>query len=184
MVAHRMQQGLGWLSVGLGVTELTFAEGICRGLGARGRAGLVVRLLGARKLFTGVGLLSQKQWRPWVLGRIAGDAVDLALLGATLGRARGSSAWRLATLASVLGMTLIDILSFTGSFAPKRTATVGNLNPGVPMESWRGSGLAEDLGKRQQRSEPEEDAAAREQRMKDAQHQLGLPDPEPPSSRL
>jgi hypothetical protein len=179
MVAHRMQQGLGWLSVGLGLTELTFAEGICRVLGARGRTGLV-RLFGARELFTGVGMLSQARWRPWVWGRVAGDAIDLALLGATFGRARGSSAWRVASLVSVLGITLIDILTATGTLAPKQSAGVDNLNPGVPMESWRGSGLAEDLGKGQQRSE--EDDAGREQRMRDAQHQLGLPDPEQPGS--
>jgi hypothetical protein len=172
-----MQQGLGWLSVGLGLTELTFAEGICRALGVRGRAGLV-RLLGARELLTGVGLLSRKNWRPWIWGRVAGDAIDLALLGATLGRVRGSSAWRFATLFSVLSITLVDVFTATGSPIPKRSAGVGNLNPGAPMESWRGSGLAEDVGTRQQRSEPEADEARRQQQMRDAQRQLGLPTPE------
>ncbi|HEX8701120.1 MAG TPA: hypothetical protein VF815_19905 [Myxococcaceae bacterium] len=182
MVAHRTQQGLGWLSVGLGLTELTFAEGICRVLGARGRAG-VVRLLGARELFTGVGLLSQKNAQPWVWGRVAGDAIDLALLGTTLGRARGSSAWRFTTLVSVLGITLVDILTATGTRIPQRSVKVSNLNPGVPMESWRGSGLAEDVGMRQQRGEPQADEEERQQRMKDAQRQLGLPDPEEISPR-
>ncbi|HLM44030.1 MAG TPA: hypothetical protein VK458_09190, partial [Myxococcaceae bacterium] len=120
--------------------------------------------------------------RPWVWGRVAGDAIDLALLGATLGRARGSSAWRFATLASVLGITLVDIFTATGSSLPKRSAGVVNLNPGVPMESWRGSGLSEDVGVRQQRAEPQMDEEERQQRMRDAQRQLGLPDPEQISS--
>jgi hypothetical protein len=182
MVARRLQQGLGWLSVGLGLTELTFAEGICRLLGARRRAGLV-RLLGARELLTGLGLLSQKNGRPWVWGRVAGDAIDLALLGATLGRTRGSSAWRFATLTSVLGITLIDVYAATQDPAPRRPVGLGNLDYGAPMESWRGSGLAEDIGARQRSAEPETDEAEREQRMRDAQHQLGLPDPEELPSR-
>jgi len=181
MMAHRVQQGLGWLSVGLGLTQLTFAEGICRLLRVRGRAN-VVRLLGARGLLTGLGLLSQRQWRPWVWGRVAGDAIDLSLLGATLGRP-GNPGWRLAATAAVLGITLADVITATETPAPKRLAGLDNLNPGVPMESWRGSGLAEDIGKRQQPADPELDEAERQQRMKDAQHQLGLPDPEEIASR-
>jgi hypothetical protein len=181
MVGHRMQRGLGWLSVGLGLTELAFAEGICRLLGARRSAG-VVRLLGARGLVTGLGLLSQKQWRPWVWGRIAGDAIDLALLGTTMSRP-GKLAWKLAVTASVLGITLVDVYTATEAPAPRRIADLGNLNPGAPMESWRGSGLAEDLGARQRDAEPEADEEERQQRMRQAQQQLGLPDPEELASR-
>jgi hypothetical protein len=181
MMSLRVQQGLGWLSVGLGLTQLTFADGICRLLRVRGRAN-VVRLLGARELLMGMGLLSQRQWRPWVWGRVAGDALELSLVGATLGRP-GNLGWRIAATAAVLGITLVDVITATQPPAPRRLAGLENLNPGAPMESWRGSGLAEDLGKRQQSSEPELDEAERQQRMRDAQHQLGLPDPDEVASR-
>lgn len=46
------------------------------------------------------------------------------------------------------------------------------------MESWRGSGPAEDVGKSGQPAEPEADEVERQQRMRDAQRQLGLPDRE------
>jgi hypothetical protein len=69
-----------------------------------------------------------------------------------------------------------------GARAAKRPALprVGDLeppSPNAPAESWRGSGLAEDVGVAQA-ERPPEDEAAREQRMREAQEQLGLPDPD------
>lgn len=48
----------------------------------------------------------------------------------------------------------------------------------VPRESWRGSGLAEDVGVEPQGSPPEPDEAERQRRMEEAREQLGLPDPD------
>jgi hypothetical protein len=182
MDSHRLRQGLGWLSVGLGLIELTFAEGICRVLSVRRRAGLV-RALGVRELITGLGLLSQQKGRPWLWGRVAGDAIDLSLLGATLNRPGSATGWRIAAIASVLGITLVDI--YAAIEPPRRRVTgFGSLDlQGGPAESWRGSGLAEDIGAPQSGAEPEVDEEARQRRMRDAQHQLGLPDPEELSPR-
>ncbi|MDC0712559.1 hypothetical protein POL68_29115 [Stigmatella sp. ncwal1] len=178
MDAHRLPKGLGWLSVGLGITELTFAKGICRLLGLRGHAGLV-RALGARELVTGIGLLSQPERRPWLLGRVAGDAIDLSVLGATLNRSTtAASAWRFAATVAVLGITLIDVYAAS---AP-RLRRISNPGKGDvregPMESWRGSGLAEDVGADASGTSAEWDEAKRHQMMQDAQSRLGLPDPE------
>jgi hypothetical protein len=49
----------------------------------------------------------------------------------------------------------------------------------VPMESWRGSGLAEDVGVAPHEGPPEPDEAERQRRMEEARQQLGLPDPDP-----
>lgn len=91
MDANRLSRGLGWLSVGLGLTALTFPERIRQLLEVRGRAGLV-RALGVREVLTGVGLLTQRNPRRWLWGRIAGDAADLSLLGSTLRRPGATSA--------------------------------------------------------------------------------------------
>ncbi len=48
----------------------------------------------------------------------------------------------------------------------------------VPMESWRGSGLAEDVGVPPHEGAPEPDEAERQRRMEEAREQLGLPDPD------
>ncbi|WP_224244343.1 hypothetical protein [Hyalangium gracile] len=162
--------------MGLGLTELTFAEGLCRRLGAPGAARLV-RVLGARELFTGMGLLSQKEQRPWLWGRVAGDSIDLSLLGATFGSRRGSTLWRIAATVAVLGITLVDVYAASGR-RPRRIARPSALDPlnsGGPAESWRGSGLAEDVGAPRHGAGSEEDEAERQQRMRDAERQLGLP---------
>lgn len=48
----------------------------------------------------------------------------------------------------------------------------------VPRESWRGSGLAEDVGVPSHEGLPEPDAAERQRRMEEAREQLGLPNPD------
>jgi hypothetical protein len=184
MEAHRVARGLGWLSIGLGLTELTFAEGICRLLGVRGRAGLV-RALGAREIVTGMGLLSQPERRPWLWGRVAGDAMDLSLLG-TLRDKPAATVWRIASTMAVLGVTVVDVLAASGvRLRIRRAAPLGPIDTtfGGPAESWRGSGLAEDVGMQGGGTESKEELAAREQRMRDAERQLGLPNPDAQSRR-
>ncbi|MFL5346944.1 MAG: hypothetical protein ACJ8AT_19345 [Hyalangium sp.] len=179
MGEQRLARGLGWLSIGLGLTEFAFAEGLCRLLGVRGRAGLV-RVLGARELVTGMGLLSQPKHRPWLWGRVAGDAIDLALLGALHDRSRVTS-WRIASTVAVLGVTLVDVFAASGArLRARRAAPLGPIGTtfGIPGESWRGSGLAEDVGEQQRGQESEENPAVREQRMREAERQLGLPNPD------
>lgn len=45
-----------------------------------------------------------------------------------------------------------------------------------PMESWRGSGLAEDVGMRASSDGNDEEDPAREDKMREAERQLGLPE--------
>jgi len=69
----------------------------------------LIRAYGAREVATGIGILMQKDPTPWIWGRVAGDALDLATLGTAMpgsGDARGRVA--LAT-GAVAGVTLLDI---------------------------------------------------------------------------
>src|SRR5512140_1356598 len=110
MDANRLSRGLGWWSVGLGLTELTFAERFCQQLGFRGRMALV-RAHGVREILKGVGLLTRRDPRPWLWGRLAGDALDLCVLGVTLRRPEVPSTWRLAVSLTAVGLTLVDALA-------------------------------------------------------------------------
>ncbi len=185
MDRYRLARGLGWLSVGLGLTELLFAEGICRRLGMRRRSGLV-RAMGVRELVTGVGLLRQQNQGAWLLGRVVGDAIDLSLLGATFAKPAPTLAWRVGATLAVAGVTLVDVLAVAGSTLDQMVA-LGSLDlldvSGAPVESWRGSGLAEDVGVRQREAAAEIDELERQRRMNQAQRQLGLPDPDPRLTR-
>lgn len=175
MDANRVARGLGWLSVGLGLKELSFSEQICGMLGVRGRDGLV-RALGVREVLTGIGLLTQGNTSTWLWGRVAGDAIDLALLGATFRRpAVRASGWRIAATVVVAGVTLVDLLTARRMSAKRDAGVLGMELTGAPRESWRGSGLAEDVGVTPHDADAND--PNRERRMRDAQEQLGLPDP-------
>jgi hypothetical protein len=104
--------GLGVFSIALGATELLMAPRIARALDAPKRKGLV-RAFGAREVVAGAGLLSAPANAAAVWGRVAGDALDLAALGAAAGKAPRNR-WVWGSLAFVLGATAIDVLVARG----------------------------------------------------------------------
>jgi hypothetical protein len=158
MDSNWLSRGLGWWSVGLGVTELTFAERFSRRLGFRGRTELV-RVHGIREILKGVGLLRQPDPRPWLWGRLAGDALDLCVLSVTLRRREVPFAWRFAATLTAVGLTLVDALAVSRLRMKQRSDVIGmDLSP-EPRESWRGSGLAEEVGVSQSAPGPVEAGA-------------------------
>ncbi len=105
---RRIANGLGWFSLALGLTEVIAAEPLARALGIK-KAGLI-RAFGAREIAAGLGLLLQKKKGPWVWGRIAGDALDLGVLGSALSsnnRRRGNAALALVAVAPVVALDLL-----------------------------------------------------------------------------
>lgn len=108
--ARRITQVLGWFSVGLGVAQLLAPRPLARAIGAPRHSGML-RAVGARELANGIGLLSQRRSAPWLWARVAGDAMDLALLGAAA-RLASSQRRRLAVVAAaVAGATVLDVLA-------------------------------------------------------------------------
>lgn len=156
MDANRLSRGLGWWSVGLGLAELTFSERFCQRLGFRGRMELV-RAHGVREILKGVGLLTQRDPRPWLWARLAGDAVDLCVMGVTLRRPEVPWSWRLAGTFTAVGLALVDALAMKGLRTMQRSDVIGKDISPEPRESWRGSGLAEDVGVRQSDAHAEAD---------------------------
>lgn len=108
--ALKLARGLGWFSVGLGLTELLFPKVIAGISGvSKERTGLI-RLYGLRELASGIAIFSQKNPEQAVWSRVAGDAIDLASLGAAY-MSPDSNKGRLtfATL-NVLGVTALDVM--------------------------------------------------------------------------
>lgn len=105
----KLVNGLGWFSIGLGLAELLAPEKLGKAIGVSDHHNLL-RALGVREIASGVGLLSQQQPAGWVWSRVAGDAMDLGLLGTALA-ADGSNRKRLAgAIAAVAGVTVLDVL--------------------------------------------------------------------------
>ena len=111
---QRLARALGWFSSGLGLPQVAAPEGFARMIGASGDADsqALVRLVGVRELVVGVALLLRP--RPGLLWvRVAGDAMDLALLSGMLtSKSRGQNRVTKA-LAAVAGVTLLDLYGST-----------------------------------------------------------------------
>lgn len=83
--ASTIGRGLGAFSVALGAAQLLAPRRLLRAAGIRTAmpAPAVVRLIGARELVVGGGLLATRARTPFTWARVAGDAMDLALLAGT-----------------------------------------------------------------------------------------------------
>jgi len=108
--------GLGWFSVGLGAAEIVAPVAVAKIAGARlrPRTTATLRLLGVRELVSGLGILSKTRLAAWLWARVAGDAIDLALLAKTLLNPRNPRSSRkrtISAIASVVGITALDVRS-------------------------------------------------------------------------
>jgi hypothetical protein len=108
--AHKLAEGLGWFSIALGLTELLAPRALTRSLGMEGHEGLV-QAYGVREIATGLGILSSDQPAPWIWGRVGGDALDLATLGAGLTPDNPQKGNIGLALTAVLGVTALDVLT-------------------------------------------------------------------------
>jgi uncharacterized membrane protein len=71
----------------------------------------LLRAMGAREIAHGVSVLSSPQPDKQLWGRVAGDALDLALLAGALANGKNSRGRTLLATASVLGVTVLDVLA-------------------------------------------------------------------------
>src|SRR5579884_4148261 len=101
--------GLGWFSIGLGLSEVLAAGPLARMIGATddGKTRKVLRTYGLREIAAGIGILSQPTSAGWLWGRVAGDMMDLASLGVAF---KDGNKTRLAlATAAVAGVTALDV---------------------------------------------------------------------------
>ena len=101
---------LGWLSIGLGLVQVLAPRGLSHVAGVQSRP-LLMRSLGLREIASGVGILSRKQPSPWLWVRVAGDAMDLTLLGLAGAAPRAKRNRVAIAAAAVGGVLLLDVLS-------------------------------------------------------------------------
>ncbi|MGN6704379.1 MAG: SRPBCC family protein [Burkholderiaceae bacterium] len=105
-----LAKALGWFSIGLGVAQLLAPRTVSRLAGVEEHPALM-RSLGMRELAVGVGALADGRPGPWMWARVAGDAMDLAMLGnAARSPAAQRSRLTFAT-AAVAGIMALDVVS-------------------------------------------------------------------------
>jgi uncharacterized membrane protein len=112
-VAIRRARGLALFSLGLGFLEVSTPGFVAKLVGIRndGRSRDVLRAVGVRELVSGLGLLSRPSSATWVWARVAGDALDLVLLGSAVRVGATQPARAMAAGAAVLGVAALDISS-------------------------------------------------------------------------
>lgn len=117
----RLAKGLGYFSIALGLAEVMSPRAVCRAAGIEGHEGLV-RAYGAREIATGVAILMSHDATPWIVGRIAGDVVDIATVARGSQSNGGRSENVAMTMVALLGVTALDIYCANGLMAEKGSA--------------------------------------------------------------
>jgi hypothetical protein len=104
--------GLGWFSIALGVAELAAPERVARAIGVAPteRNMTTLRSYGAREVGAGLAILAQPDRPAWLWARVAGDALDLATLGAAMNSPSTDNRRAMFATAAVLGVTALDVL--------------------------------------------------------------------------
>ena len=109
MKTRKWANRLGWFGIGLGIFELVAAERIADAIGLGSTT--LIRVFGVREIASGIGILAADEKGPWIWGRIVGDALDGAVLGAAIfgnqGRRKRNAALALATVSPVVAMDVV-----------------------------------------------------------------------------
>jgi uncharacterized membrane protein len=143
---EKLSNFLGWFSIGLGVAQIVAPRGMARLVGASGDedSQRAMRAIGLREITAGVGILSQPRAAGWLWARVAGDAMDVALLRkSTLGEDNPDRNRGLASTAAVLGVLALDVYAAqklrgveAGGFSVRESVTI-NRSPEEVYAFWR-----------------------------------------------
>jgi uncharacterized membrane protein len=110
--AERLANALGWFSIALGTAQVLAPRAVANLIGAEPSDGTakLMRAMGLREISSGVGILSNTKPAGWVKARVAGDVLDLAMLGKTMASSpdRGKT---IAATVAVLGVMALDLLA-------------------------------------------------------------------------
>jgi uncharacterized membrane protein len=109
--AKRLARGLGWFSLGLGMTELIAPRFIARISGVPERRTDVIRLYGLREIAAGIGIFAQKNPVEAMWSRVAGDVLDLTSLGLACTASDAKRGRITFATANVLAVTALDVIA-------------------------------------------------------------------------
>ena len=144
----RLAQALGWFRVALGVAEVMAPRQLGKAIGFDRHPGFM-RAVGLREIASGIGIITQPQQPERLWSRVAGDAVDLALLGVAINSGRSHRGRLVAATAAVAGVAALDIYcnrqlsrhgasgSDSGSQQPLRERVTVTASPEECYRLWR-----------------------------------------------
>lgn len=133
----KIATGLGWFSIGLGVAELIAPDRVARLVGVKptSTSRTLLRVAGARELAAGLGILSNDRPTGWVWSRVAGDVLDLSMIGAAMNDKDTDRSRLNAATAAVIGVTALDIVAGNGLSTQKNArAGAGGRASGIHVK--------------------------------------------------
>lgn len=112
-MARKLSAGLGWFSLGLGAAQLAVPGHINSLIGVRDTGGtrMLQRLFGAQEVGMGMGIFSAPRRDLIVSSRVAGDAVHISLMAASLSSKHTNRARAATTLAVLGGVAALDAVT-------------------------------------------------------------------------
>ena len=119
MNAVTLARALGWFSLALGATEVAMPGMLRRGLGLS-RGPWLVRAFGLREIAAGAVVLARPGHAAGPAVRVAGDALDIAVLAEALRPANPRRGAAGVALVLVLGVTALDVLCTSALAASAR----------------------------------------------------------------
>ncbi len=141
-------KGLGYFSIALGLAELAMPQTVRRMAGVEAPEALV-RGYGVREIATGVAILMTHDATPWIWGRVAGDALDIATVAMAPPERRGGEEKKTWALGTLLAVAAIDLYCASCLYAEKggrRTARADYRNrSGFPQGQHAARGAARDF---------------------------------------
>jgi uncharacterized membrane protein len=126
--AEQLARGLGFFSLGLGLSEFLAPRAIAKISGIDEENTGVIRLMGLREIFHGLGIFAQgKKPAEAVWARVAGDTLDLAALGAAFASPKSSKGRLAFATANVLAVTALDVICASELSSSNSTTTGGTI---------------------------------------------------------
>ena len=147
-IHDELAAGLGYFSIALGIAEIVMPSTV-RGLAGITTPDAVIRGYGAREIATGVAILMSHDATPWIWGRVAGDALDIATVATASPERHGGEARKPWALGALLAVTAIDLFCASSLHAEKggnRTAGANYRDrSGFPRGQHAAHGAARDF---------------------------------------
>jgi len=143
-----MAAGLGYFSIALGLAELVIPQAVRRAAGIE-TPDVLVRGYGVREIANGVAILMTHDATPWIWGRVAGDALDIATVAMAPPERHGGAKKKTWALGALLAVTAIDLFCASCLNAEKggpNTARADYRNrSGFPQGQQAARGAARDF---------------------------------------
>ncbi|HYB98662.1 MAG TPA: hypothetical protein VEC57_05950 [Candidatus Limnocylindrales bacterium] len=111
MDARTTANMLGLTGIGIGLTEIAAPVFVEKSLGI-GHRHVLMRAMGLREIASGVAILTQDKPAAGMWSRVAGDALDLALLGAAAIKSN-RKAFVFGAIAAVMAIAYLDYRNAT-----------------------------------------------------------------------